>query len=188
MVSHRANRGYGAALRTGFDLVKCDAIFMMDSDGQFDPADLRLLLEHWSATAVVCGCRAQRRDPFIRRLNNRVFFLLVTLAFGRTARDVNCGFKLFPRALGQGLSADGALVSTELLVRARAQGFAIVDVPVPHHPRLTGRPTGARPAVVLRAFWELWRLRRELRRPQPSPRTSSPERPGDVRAMSGGRG
>jgi len=72
--------------------------------------------------------------------------------------------------VGQGLTADGALVSTELLVRARAQGLGIVDVSVPHYPRLTGRPTGARPAVVLRAFAELWRLRRQLRGPQPSPR------------------
>ncbi|MGP8161781.1 MAG: glycosyltransferase family 2 protein [Candidatus Dormibacteria bacterium] len=170
VVSHRENRGYGAALRTGFEQAAGDAIFLMDSDGQFDPADLRLLLPHWSSTAVVCGCRAERRDPFIRRLSNRAFFRLVTLAFGPTARDVNCGFKLFSRAVGQGLTADGALVSTELLVRARAQGLGIVDVPVPHYPRLTGRPTGARPAVVLRAFAELWRLRRQLRGPQPSPR------------------
>ena len=188
VVSHGANRGYGAALRTGFEQAAGDAIFLMDSDGQFDPADLRLLLEHWSGMAAVCGFRAERRDPFIRRLNNRVFFLLVTLAFGHTARDVNCGFKLFPRALGQGLSFDGALVSTELLVRARARGFAIVDVAVPHYPRLTGRATGARPAVVLRAFSELWRLRRQLPRSSPPPRTSPTELPGDVRVMSGGRG
>jgi glycosyltransferase involved in cell wall biosynthesis len=170
VVSHPVNRGYGAALRTGFETATGDAIFLMDSDGQFDPADLRLLLEHWSPTAVVCGCRAERRDPLIRRLNNRAFFRLVVLAFGPTARDVNCGFKLFPRALGQGLSSDGALVSTELLVRARAQGLRIIDVPVPHYPRLTGKPTGARPGVVLRAFAELWRLRRQLRQAQPSPR------------------
>lgn len=169
VLSHGENRGYGAALRSGFEQAAGDAVFLMDSDGQFDPADLRRLLEHWSATAVVCGCRVERSDSFIRRLNNRTFFRLVTLAFGRTARDVNCGFKLFPRALGQGLSADGALVSTELLVRARSQGFTIVDVPVPHYPRLTGRPTGARPAVVLRAFGELWRLRGQLHRPQGQP-------------------
>ena len=43
------------------------------------------------------------------------------LLFGPTVRDVNCAFKLFPRAVGQGLHADGALVSTELLVRARRE-------------------------------------------------------------------
>ena len=34
-------------------------------------------------------------------------------------------------------------------------------LPVPHHPRTTGTATGANPAVVARAFAELWRMRRE---------------------------
>ena len=112
---------------------------------------------------MVCGDRQQRSDSLLRRLNNAAFFTLVRARFGRTARDVNCGFKLFPRAVGCGLSSDGALISTELLVRAREHGHAIVDVPVPHAPRLTGAPTGARPSVVLRAFVELWRLHRRMR-------------------------
>ena len=175
VVSHRKNRGYGAALRTGFEAAASAAIFVMDSDGQFDPSDLRLLLDHWSPKTVVCGCRVERRDPLIRRLNHWTFFRLVEAAYGPTARDTNCGFKLFPRAIGQGLGFDGALVSTELLVRARIKGFEIVDIPVPHYRRLTGRPTGARPAVVVRAFGELWRLRRELRRQQPAqPATEAP--------------
>ncbi|MGA8361521.1 MAG: glycosyltransferase family 2 protein, partial [Candidatus Dormiibacterota bacterium] len=37
VVSHHRNRGYGAALRTGFEAATCDAVFLMDSDGQFDP-------------------------------------------------------------------------------------------------------------------------------------------------------
>ena len=44
LVSHATNRGYGAALRTGFEAAACDAVWLMDSDGQFDPADLRRLL------------------------------------------------------------------------------------------------------------------------------------------------
>ena len=114
---------------------------LMDSDGQFDPADVSLLLLRWDGRAVVCGDRQQRSDSLLRRLNNAAFFTLVRARFGRTARDVNCGFKLFPRAVGCGLSSDGALISTELLVRAREHGHAIVDVPVPHAPRLTGAPS-----------------------------------------------
>jgi glycosyltransferase involved in cell wall biosynthesis len=174
VLTHKVNRGYGAALRTGFEAARCDAIFLMDSDGQFDPADIRLLLAEWSPVAVVCGCRANRRDPLIRRVNHRVFFRLVVALFGPTAKDVNCAFKLFPRALGQGLSANGALVSTELLIRARGGGLRIIDTPVPHYPRLTGKPTGARPSVILRAFAELWRLRRQLGQARPSARPSQP--------------
>ena len=49
----------------------------------------------------------------------------------------------------------GARVSG--LVGARAAGFRVHEVPVSHFPRTSGRATGARPDVILRAAWELGR-------------------------------
>ena len=164
VVSHPRNRGYGAALRTGFDAAREPWIFLMDSDGQFDPAEATRLLDRWTATSVLCGIRAHRSDPLARRLYNRAFFTIVNVRLGRTAVDINCGFKLFPRTITRGLASDGALISTELLMRARDAGCRIVDVSVSHSPRRTGIPTGATPRVVMRAFRELWRLDRRLRR------------------------
>ena len=162
VVRHQHNRGYGAALRTGFDEARCAAVWLLDSDGQFDPADLRLLLPHWSPRTMVAGYREHRRDNLLRRLNNLAFFTLVRILFGRPVRDVNCAFKLFPREAGVRLHSDGAMISTELVLRAQRRGYDFVNVPVPHHPRLAGTPTGANWRVVLRAFRELgwmWRHR-----------------------------
>jgi len=159
LVRHPRNRGYGAALRSGFLAARCDAVFLMDSDAQFDPADLRLLLPHYSADTLVAGVRVQRSDSVRRRASNAAFFAVVRTLVGPTLRDVNCAFKLFPRELGNDLRFEGAMISTELALRARHLGYRVVEVPVPHYPRTTGRATGGNPAVVLRAFTELWRLR-----------------------------
>lgn len=164
LVTHQRNRGYGAALRSGFAAATREAIFLMDSDGQFDPADLRRLLPHYHPCALVAGIRTRRQDPWIRRANHAAFFAVVRLVLGSSLRDVNCAFKLFPRSLTHGLGAEGAMISTELALRARDLGFAVVQVPVPHYPRTTGTPTGANWRVVARAFAELWRLRRQRRR------------------------
>lgn len=160
VIAHASNRGYGCALRSGFDAARGSAVFLMDSDGQFDPGEIRLLLRHWDGRTLVCGERVRRRDPALRRFNNAAFFALVTMRFGSIARDVNCGFKLFPRTAASGLGARGALVSTELILLARERGYRVVDVPVSHAPRRTGAASGARPSVVLRAFAELWWLHR----------------------------
>jgi len=159
VVSHPRNRGYGAALRTGFDAATRDAVFLMDSDGQFDPTEISRLLAMYGPDRVICGYRIRRKDTWARRFYHTAFFGLVRLGFGATARDVNCAFKLFPRAVGRGLHAEGALVSTELLVRARRSGYRLINVGVHHYPRTTGRATGADVRVVMRAFRELWRLR-----------------------------
>jgi len=162
VIRHPQNRGYGAALRSGFDAAAHDAVFFMDSDGQFAAEDIHRLISRWDAGSVVFGYRAQRRDPWIRRANHWAFFSLVRLLFGATTRDVNCAFKLFPRQVGRGLQCDGAVVGTELVLRARQLGYRVEEVAIPHHPRLTGSPTGAKPAVVVRAFAELIRLRRRV--------------------------
>ncbi|MBV8194013.1 MAG: glycosyltransferase family 2 protein [Candidatus Dormibacteraeota bacterium] len=164
VVGHSSNRGYGAALRSGFGAATGQAIFLMDSDGQFDPGEIERLLPHWDGSTMVCGYRAHRSDPALRGIYNAAFFSLVHARFGSLARDINCGFKLFPAAAGRGLSVDGALISTELLLRGRELGFGVADVEVTHLPRSTGSPTGARPAVVIRAFAELWRMHRADRR------------------------
>jgi glycosyltransferase involved in cell wall biosynthesis len=163
LVTHPHNRGYGAALRSGFNAAKHQAVWLMDGDGQFDPADVTLLLDRWSRDTMVAGYRAQRQDPLSRRASNRAFFTVVRLVVGATTRDVNCAFKLFPRELATGLRCDGAMVSTELLLEVRSRGMRIVEVAVPHYPRLAGQATGANPAVVLRAFGELWQMLRARR-------------------------
>lgn len=159
VISHSVNQGYGAALRSGFDAARCEAVWLMDADAQFDPAELRLLLPHYAPDRIVAGYRIHRQDSVMRRLSNLAFFTVVRLLFGRAARDVNCAFKLFPAPVGRGLQCDGAMISTELLLRARKSGYTVVEVGVQHHPRRAGRATGSNPRVVLRAFAELFRLR-----------------------------
>jgi len=171
VISHHENRGYGAALRTGFDAAGCEAVLLMDADGQFNPADVALLVPHYAPDCVVAGRRVNRQDGTLRRWNNRAFFGVVRTLFGPVI-DPNCAFKLFPAEVGRGLRCDGAMISTELLLRAGRSGYRMVQVGVPHHPRRTGQATGSDPRVVMRAFAELWRLRRDptLLGTVPSPR------------------
>ncbi|TMD13097.1 MAG: glycosyltransferase family 2 protein [Chloroflexi bacterium] len=165
VLRHAANRGYGAALRSGFDAARYEWIFMMDADNQFDPEEVARLLAEEAEADIVAGYRRRRRDPLLRRLNALAFFTLVRLLFGRLVRDVNCAFKLIRRDLLRqlDLQSSGALINTELLVKARRFEARIVEVPVEHFPRESGRQTGANPRVVLRAFAELIAFRRSLR-------------------------
>src|SRR5437763_9165869 len=121
VVRHPVNRGYGAALRSGFDAARLPWIFLMDADNQFDPMELGLLLARAGEGDIVTGYRQRRRDPLPRRLNAWAFFSLVRLFFGRLARDVNCAFKLIRRDLLDRMSLHyvGVLFNNEMLVLAR---------------------------------------------------------------------
>jgi glycosyltransferase involved in cell wall biosynthesis len=167
---HPQNRGYGAALRTGFDAAAKRYVFYMDGDGQFDIQDLDRLLPLASEDVIVTGFRIERRDPFMRRLNAKLFGgWLVRVMLGVRVRDLNCAFKLIPKKVFETvtLESTGALINAELYGRAIRAGFGIREVGVHHYPREAGVQTGAHLRVILRAFYDLFRLRQQIISTQP---------------------
>ena len=171
-IHHSPNRGYGGALLSGFGAAQSDLVFFMDSDGQFNIEDIARLLPIADRQfgTVVLGYREHRQDSFQRRLNAWGWKQMVRLVLGlRGIRDIDCAFKVFPTRLVHGcnVTAQGAMVNTELLVKLQQMQVPIEQVPVRHFPRLHGKATGADLRVILRAFKELGATRRRIRHWQP---------------------
>ncbi len=163
VVHHPRNRGYGAALRSGFGAARHDLIAFTDGDRQFRIADLSRLTERYREGGVdaVVGFRIRRADPLIRTLYARAYRHANRIFFGLRVADVDCACKVVRRDIlnGVGVESEGAFFSAELLIKLRAAGRTVVEVGVPHYPRLAGTPTGARPQVVFRAINDFWALR-----------------------------
>jgi glycosyltransferase involved in cell wall biosynthesis len=163
---HAENRGYGAALRTGFGAATKRFVFYMDGDGQFDIDDLdKLLPLATDDDHIVTGFRIERRDPFVRRLNAKLFGgWLVRIMLNVRVRDLNCAFKLIPKKVLDAITLEstGALINAEMYGRAVRKGFGIKEVGVHHYPRTAGVQTGAHLSVILKAFYDLFRLRQKI--------------------------
>lgn len=170
VVRHARNRGYGAALRSGFAAARLEWVFLMDSDGQFDPLELPAFVEATAGADFVLGYRAERADAAHRRLFAKTWAALMRLLLGIRARDVDCAFKLMRRSYlaAMPLEAGGAFLSAELLAKAGRLGARFVERPVRHLPRRTGRQTGGSIKVLVRAFYELARLWLRVRRFRPA--------------------
>ncbi|HEY3522610.1 MAG TPA: glycosyltransferase family 2 protein [Candidatus Limnocylindrales bacterium] len=165
VVHHERNQGYGAALRSGLRASRFDLVAFTDGDRQFRVADLARLTGLLGPDVdVVAGYRIQRADPLVRTVYARLYRLANLIFFGLRVRDVDCACKLFRRSALEGLRVEsgGAFFSAELLIKLRASGRRIVEVGVPHHPRVAGSASGARPSVVLRAVRDFWLLRLRL--------------------------
>jgi glycosyltransferase involved in cell wall biosynthesis len=166
VVHNVPQRGYGGALRAGFDAATKSNVFFMDSDGQFDFNDITSLLPYKEqGYRAVVGYRERRQDPLIRIINARAWGALVWLLFHIHVRDVDCAFKLFDRALLQGIDiqSEGAMINTEILVKLEALGINVVQVAVRHYPRQQGAASGADLKVIARAFRELYWMRKMVR-------------------------
>lgn len=143
LLRHFRNRGYGAALRTGFEAARFELVAFTDADCQFHLDDLALLLSHVESCPVVVGYRLKRCDRWLRKLASWGYNSLVRLLLGTRVRDCDCALKLFRKeSLAQILpQTTGFLVNAEMLTRARQRGFEVAEVGVRHRPRLHGRST-----------------------------------------------
>ncbi len=168
LVEHYPNRGYGGALKAGFEAATKDLIAFYPGDAQFDFAEIERLLEPAESgeADVVCGYRFDRQDHFVRKLNAFGWNSVVRVLFGQLCRDIDCGFKLFRRDILDHvqIASDGAMIDTEFLAGAKARGYRIAEVPLTHLPRGAGEATGANLAVIVKAFRDLVRFRARLSR------------------------
>ncbi len=170
LLRHARNRGYGAALTTGFRESRGDFVMFMDADRQFDIRDLRLLSPFAGEYDIVAGFRMERSDPLHRRIFAELFNVSVRVLFGVHLRDIDCAFKLFRGDLIRSLdlTSPGALINTEIQAKARRRGARLQQVGVHHYPRVAGEATGGSPRVVLRAVRETFALWWRMRRYRPS--------------------
>lgn len=162
LVRHEVNRGYGAALRTGFATASKELVFFSDADGQFDLQELPGLLGLLDRAPVVLGYRIRRSDPAHRLFIAKVYNLVIRTVFGLRVRDIDCAYKLFRKdTLAQALplESNGAFVSSELLIKLRRRNVPMVERGVHHYPRTTGVSKGATPKVILRTIRDVVRLR-----------------------------
>ncbi|MEI6270766.1 MAG: glycosyltransferase family 2 protein [Chloroflexota bacterium] len=163
VVHHEVNRGYGAALRTGFSTATMRYIAFTDGDRQFRLTDLSALTQRSveSAARVTVGFRLRRADPLVRTLYAGVYRIANRIFFSLNVRDVDCAMKLFDRSALEDISltSSGAFFSAELLIKLRAKGINIAEVGVPHFPRTAGSASGARLSVVATAVRDFWSLR-----------------------------
>jgi glycosyltransferase involved in cell wall biosynthesis len=167
VIHNKPNRGYGGALIAGFQAVTKQLTFFMDSDGQFDIADIaQLLVYREQGYRAVLGYREQRRDAFLRLLNAKGWNILVSLLLDLHIRDIDCAFKLYDTSLVRvfDVTSKGAMINTEMLTKLTKLGIPYVQTPVHHYPRVHGTATGANLRVIANAFRELFRLRARLRR------------------------
>jgi glycosyltransferase involved in cell wall biosynthesis len=168
VLRHDGNRGYGAALRTGFEAATLPLIAFTDADCQFDLKDLARMAELTDEFPIVAGYRVKRQDAWNRLVYSWGYNQLIRLLLGTRVRDCDCALKIFRCDVLRHLLPEsrGFFVNAEMLARAMTRGVPIAEVGVRHRPRGAGVSKVSLWDVpkVLRTlipFW--WRLRSHAR-------------------------
>jgi len=164
---HEANRGKGAAIRTGV-LASCgDPVLVSDTDLSTPLTEWVKLAERLPTHPIAIGSRAldeglvRRKQALYRRLAGKLGNKLIRLLALRGIRDTQCGFKLFRGDLAREIFAETRIDrfawDIEVLYLARRRGVPIAEVPVLWFNSPDSRVSF--PRDLLGTFWDLLRIR-----------------------------
>jgi len=142
LIEHEQNRGYGAALKTGFKHSKGELISFLDADGTYPPEYFPQLCDAaLNGAGLVIGSRMQGTDsqmPFTRRVGNFFFANLLTLIGSQKVTDSASGMRVFKREILEKLYPlpDGLNLTPVMSTRALHEGIDICEVPIPYSERV----------------------------------------------------
>ena len=161
VITHAENRGYGAALRSGFAAARKDFVFYTDGDGQYDVGEIVKLLDCVGPeVGLVNGFKLERQDPWHRIAIGNVYNRFARLVFHINLRDIDCDFRLIRRSLLEELklSSTSGTICVELVRKLELSRYGVVEVGVHHYPRLHGRSRFFRFRSLLITLYQLARL------------------------------
>ena len=142
LVRHPHNRGYGAALKTGFSKARGELVGFLDADGTYPPESFpRLCQAALNGADLVIGSRMAgeaSKMPVTRRIGNWFFAGLLTALTHQRISDSASGMRVFKREILESLYPlpDGLNLTPVMSVRAAHEGIRMTEVPIPYDERL----------------------------------------------------
>jgi glycosyltransferase involved in cell wall biosynthesis len=158
VVTHETNRGYGAALRSGFTAATKELVFYTDGDGQYDAGEIPILLMLLTDdTHFVNGMKMTRQDPGYRVFFGNLHRFVTRWAFWLPITDVDCDFRLIRRSILQRLSlqSSSGSICVELVKQAQRAGAQFREVSIHHYARRSGESEFFTPGRIFRTYFDL---------------------------------
>jgi glycosyltransferase involved in cell wall biosynthesis len=142
LICHPRNKGYGAALKTGFSKARGELIGFLDADGTYPPEYLpHLCRVALDGMDLVIGSRMageETKMPLTRRVGNLFFARLLTLLSHQKVTDSASGMRVFKREILEHIYPlpDGLNLTPVMSTRALHEGISIGEVPIPYSERV----------------------------------------------------
>lgn len=142
VINHPVNRGYGAALKTGFSQARGELIGFLDADGTYPPESFPELCRVALADGdLVIGSRmagAESKMPAVRRIGNWLFATLLSVLGWERVTDSASGMRVFRKDKLDRMYPlpDGLNLTPVMSTRAIQEGLKVREVPITYSERV----------------------------------------------------
>ena len=169
VLRHETNQGKGAAVRTGVMNAGGELILFMDCDLATHPSEATAFIKQMGDCDIAIGSRRHAASvivvsqPWYRVAYGRLVNLFIRRTLGLPYHDTQCGFKMFraapAREIFRAIGPSRWTFDAEVLLRARAAGYRIVELPIAWR---NGASTRVKSTEVIADLGRLLKLKKQL--------------------------
>lgn len=140
VISHKTNRGYGAAIISLFEYARdnnAEIMITLDGDGQHNPEQIPLLLNTLTQhnVDVVIGSRFLNQNteaPGYRQRGIKIITSAANYGADLKVSDSQSGFRAYSKNAIDAIhpTEEGMSVSTEILLKISNKGLSLAEIPI----------------------------------------------------------
>lgn len=140
LINHETNKGYGAALKTGFSAAKYEWICQTDGDDEYEVEDFRRLMNLRNHFPLIVTFRYARMYSSKRIFISRIYNLILSFLFKTKFRDISTGLRVINKNLLEeiDIKSTSPFIGAEIAIKSMLKGYPVGEVGIQTFPREIG--------------------------------------------------
>lgn len=164
-VRHDRNRGYGAALQTGFAYsLDYEWICLTDGDNQYDVDELYHISKLFHHYDLIVTFRYSRIYGTLRSFISFIYNVIIRQMFKSHLRDHNCGLKVIRSSVIREMEiiSNSAFIGAEIIINTMVRGYPIGEVGIKTYPRTFGESSVMSVRHIFTSIQDMLRVYRKI--------------------------
>jgi glycosyltransferase involved in cell wall biosynthesis len=164
VIHHPVNKGYGAALKTGFETSEHEIICFTDGDDEYDVFDFYKLIKLIDFYDLIITFRYRRMYSYYRIIVSKVYNAVLRLLFSMPYRDISTGLRMVRKSALQEivLVSDSPFIGAELTIKLMLKGYRIGQVGIQTFPRKFNKGSATTVKNIIATIRDITRIYRAV--------------------------
>jgi glycosyltransferase involved in cell wall biosynthesis len=161
LIALERNTRFAGALKKGLYSASKEVIIYTDSDLGIDQEDIKKALSYIGDNDIVhTFSQRQKGETLWRKITSIVYNFVVNYFFKLHLRDINSSFKIIKCNVLENIEliSKSPFIDAEILMKARANGYRIVQIPIVFKDPVTGSSVMGRPSMILAVLKDIINL------------------------------
>jgi glycosyltransferase involved in cell wall biosynthesis len=164
VVHHATNKGYGAAIKSGFANANYEWVCFTDGDDEYDIHDLKRLIKLKDFYDLIITFRYVKLYSNMRIFISAVYNKVLRFIFRSPYRDISTGLRLMRKDVYEELSliSDSPFIGAEITLRTMLKGYRVGEMGIQTFPREIGSGSSTSMKNILKTIKDMRKVHRDI--------------------------